>query len=69
MVVLHGDWHTLQLLAEVIRDNLWDGGFKQMCSECGYKKNPHPVVGDTHFATGLVPGFTTQGNACIQQNP
>ena len=40
LLVLHGDWHMLQLLAEVIRDILWDGGFKQMCSQCGYKKMP-----------------------------
>lgn len=40
MIVLHGDWHTLQLLAEMLRDILWDGGFKQMCHECGYKKIP-----------------------------
>ena len=40
MVILHGDWHMLQLLAELIRDILWDGGFKQMCSQCGYKKMP-----------------------------
>ena len=40
MIVLHDDWHTLQLLAEVIRDELWDGGLKEMCYECGYKKMP-----------------------------
>ena len=40
MIILHGDWHMLQLLAELIRDILWDGGFKQMCSQCGYKKMP-----------------------------
>ena len=40
MVVLHGDWHTLQLLADMIKDILWDGGFKQMCYECGHKKIP-----------------------------
>ena len=40
MVVLHGDWHMLQLLAEVLRDILWDGGLKQICSKCGYKKMP-----------------------------
>ena len=40
MTVLHGDWHTLQLLAEMLRDILWDGGFKEMCYECGHKKLP-----------------------------
>lgn len=40
LVVLHGDWHTLQLLAEMIRDMLWDGGLKQLSYECGYKKIP-----------------------------
>ena len=40
MVVLHGDWHTLKLVAEMIRDILWDGGFRQLCSECGHKKLP-----------------------------
>ena len=42
MIVSHGDWHTLQLLAEVIRDVLWGGGFKEMCYECGYKKKCQP---------------------------
>ena len=37
---LHGDWHTLQLLAEIIRDILWDGGLKQLAHECGQKKLP-----------------------------
>ena len=40
VVVLHGDWHMLQLLAEILRDILWDGGFRQMCAQCGYKKTP-----------------------------
>ena len=39
MIVLDNDWRTLQLLADVIRDVLWDGGFKEMCYKCGYKKN------------------------------
>ena len=40
MVVLHGDWHMLQLTAEVLRDILWDGGLKQLSHECGHKKLP-----------------------------
>ena len=40
MVVLHGDWHMLQLTAEILRDVLWDGGLKQLSHECGHKKLP-----------------------------
>lgn len=40
IIILHGDWHTLQLLAEIIRDMLWDGGFKQLAHECRQKKLP-----------------------------
>ena len=40
IVILHGDWHTLQLLAEIIRDILWDGGLKQLAHDCGQKKLP-----------------------------
>ena len=40
MVVLHGDWHMLQLTAEILRDVLWDGGLKQLCYECGHKELP-----------------------------
>ena len=40
IIILHGDWHTLQLLAEIIRDTLWDGGLKQLAHECGQKKLP-----------------------------
>ena len=34
-----GDWHLLKLTGELIKGILWDGGFKQMCVECGYKKD------------------------------
>ena len=40
MVVLHGDWHMLQLTAEILRDILWDGGLKQLSHDCGHKKLP-----------------------------
>ena len=30
LTILHGDWHTLQLLAEIIRDILSDGGCLDM---------------------------------------
>ena len=40
ITVLHGDWRTLQLLAEIIRDVLWDEGFKHLAHECGQKKLP-----------------------------
>ena len=40
MAVLHGDWHMLQLTAEILRDVLWDGGLKQLSNECGHKKIP-----------------------------
>ena len=30
MVTLYGDWHNLQLTAEILRDILWDGGLKQL---------------------------------------
>ena len=40
MAVLHGDWHMLQLTAEILRDVLWDGGLKQLSNECGHKKLP-----------------------------
>ena len=40
MECVHGDWHTLQLVAEIIRDMLWDGGLKQLSFECGHKKIP-----------------------------
>lgn len=39
-VVLHGDWHMLQLTAEILRDILWDGGLKQLSHDCGHKKLP-----------------------------
>lgn len=38
--VLHGDWHLLQLIAEMLRDILWDGGLKQLSYDCGHKKLP-----------------------------
>ena len=40
IIFLHGDWCSLQLLAEMIRDTLWDGGLKQLAHECGQKKLP-----------------------------
>lgn len=40
MIVLHGDWHMLQLTAEILRDILWDGGLKQLSHNCGHKKLP-----------------------------
>ena len=40
MIVLHGDWHMLQLTAESLRDVLWDGGLKQLSFDCGHKKLP-----------------------------
>ena len=27
------------MLAELIKGIIWDGGFKEMCMECGYKKD------------------------------
>ena len=33
-----GDWHLLKLTAELIKSIIWDGGFKEMCVECGHKK-------------------------------
>lgn len=40
MACVHGDWHTLQLVAEILRDMLWDGGLKQLAHDCGQKKIP-----------------------------
>ena len=34
-----GDWHLLKLTAELIKSIMWDGGFKEMCIECGHKKD------------------------------
>ena len=39
-IVLHGDWHMMKLLSEIIRDILWDGGLRQLSYECGHKKMP-----------------------------
>ena len=39
-IVLHGDWHMIKLLSEIIRDVLWDGGLRQLSYECGHKKQP-----------------------------
>ena len=33
MVVLHGDWHILQLIDEILGDILWDEELKQLCYE------------------------------------
>ena len=33
-----GDSHLLKLTAELLKRIIWDGGFKQMCIECGHKK-------------------------------
>ena len=33
-----GDWHLLKLCSELLHDQLWDGGFKQMCAACRHKK-------------------------------
>ena len=40
MLILYGNWHMLQLTAEIFRDILWDGGLKQLLYECGHKKLP-----------------------------
>ena len=40
MLVLHGDWHMHQLVAQEIRHILWDGGLKQLSHACGHKKLP-----------------------------
>lgn len=40
IIILHGDWHTLQLLAETIRDILWDGRLKQLAYQCRQKELP-----------------------------
>ena len=53
IIILHGDWHTLQLLAEIIRDMLWDGGLKQLAHECGQKKVPTQWQ-DVHVSTGTI---------------
>lgn len=50
MVVLHGDWQTPQLLAE---DIIWDGGFKQICYECGYK-NAQSMARNTYVTIGTL---------------
>ena len=39
-IVMHGDWHMMKLLSEMIRDILWDGGLRQLSYECGHKKMP-----------------------------
>ena len=39
-IVLHGNWHMMKLLSEIIRDVLWDGGLRQLLYECGHKKIP-----------------------------
>ena len=36
-----GDWHTMKLCSEVIRDMLWDGGLKQFCNACFLKGELH----------------------------
>ncbi len=36
--IMHGDWHLLKLTSELLRDLLWDGGLKEFCHRCGYKK-------------------------------
>ena len=38
MHVLHGDWHLMNLLSQVIRTMAWDGGLKHLTFLCGYKK-------------------------------
>lgn len=37
MHVIHVDWHLINLLSQVIRSTVWDGGLKQLASQCGYK--------------------------------
>ena len=37
ITVLHGDWHLMNLLSQVLRTLLWDGGLKQFAFQCGYK--------------------------------
>ena len=54
----------LQLLAELIRDILWDGGFKQICSQCGYK-NANPVARNSPLANGIVSGTIAQGSGSV----
>ena len=34
-----GDWHLMKLTAELIKSIIWDGGFKEMCIECGDHKD------------------------------
>ena len=35
-----GDWHLLKLASEVLRDQLSDGGLKELADKCGYTKAP-----------------------------
>ena len=51
MVVLHGDWHMLQLTSEVLRDILSDGGLKQLAYECGHKKITNTKAGSRYVIT------------------
>ncbi len=40
IIITPGDWHLLKLTSELLRDLMWDGGFRQLCYECGHKKQP-----------------------------
>ena len=40
-------------------------GFKQMCSQCGYKKNANPVARNSPLANGIVSGTAAQGSGSV----
>ena len=65
MVILHGDWHMLQLLGELIRDILWDGGVQTDVFTVRVQKNANPVARNSPLATGIVSGTTAQGSGSV----
>ena len=77
MYPVPGDWHVMKTAAEVIKNVLYDGGFKQFSAKCGHKgeitqwQDIHNVLTACHAALLrlAVQEFHTikQGNICTSK--